>query len=241
MKAAVCAVCTPGLNELNRTAQQSGLVAYVGSNTNNHWLFADKISLLASSGQNLQHPRDQFAAMKDQARSKIRASSSSPLEPVLSIHCLAALTSVHVLCNYSIVSSSRTLRPSSPWGTRWIGHWRKTWSTVCTSAQHSQVVEEVMPHLCKQERKRPTPVRRRLSRIHTVPGRVIPGVCLGAGVGDKFTDSRSVVKPFRIPHPLYKCRLMFFQKTMSVHVSSNRQSRAIGRSVEISSVCIHKW
>jgi len=31
------------------------------------------------------------------------------------------------------------------------------------------------PHLCKQERKRQTPVRRRLSRIHAILGRVIPG------------------------------------------------------------------
>jgi len=30
-------------------------------------------------------------------------------------------------------------------------------------------------NLCKQERKRLTPVRRRLSQTHTVLGRVIPG------------------------------------------------------------------
>jgi len=35
--------------------------------------------------------------------------------------------------------------------------------------------KEAIPHLCKQERKRPTPVRRRLSRAHAVLGRVIPG------------------------------------------------------------------
>jgi len=32
-------------------------------------------------------------------------------------------------------------------------------------------------HLYKQERKRPTPVRRRLSRTQTLFGRVIPGEC----------------------------------------------------------------
>jgi len=35
-----------------------------------------------------------------------------------------------------------------------------------------------IPHLHKQERKRPTPVRRRLSRTQALLGRVIPGVCV---------------------------------------------------------------
>jgi len=50
-----------------------------------------------------------------------------------------------------------------------------TWSTVCSSAPHSQASEEAIPHLYKQERKRPTPVRRRLSRIQALLGRIIPG------------------------------------------------------------------
>ena len=33
-----------------------------------------------------------------------------------------------------------------------------TWLTACSSAPHSQTAEEAMPHLYKQERKRPTPV-----------------------------------------------------------------------------------
>jgi len=48
-------------------------------------------------------------------------------------------------------------------GGRWIGQWRTTLSTVC-SAPHSQAAEEALPNLYRQERKRPTPVRRRLSR-----------------------------------------------------------------------------
>jgi len=40
---------------------------------------------------------------------------------------------------------------------------------------HSQVAEKAIPHLYKQERKRPTAVRRRLSRTRAVLGRVIPG------------------------------------------------------------------
>jgi len=38
--------------------------------------------------------------------------------------------------------------------------------------------EEPIPHLYRQERKRPTPVRRRLSRNQALLGRVIPGVCV---------------------------------------------------------------
>jgi len=54
------------------------------------------------------------------------------------------------------VSSSRTVIPCTLWGGRWIGQWRTTWSTVCSSAPHSQAAEGTIPHLCKQERKRPT-------------------------------------------------------------------------------------
>jgi len=49
-----------------------------------------------------------------------------------------------VLSSHSVVSSSRTVRPCSPWGCRWIGHWRTTWSTVC-SAPNSQAAEEAIP------------------------------------------------------------------------------------------------
>ena len=63
------------------------------------------------------------------------------------------------LSSQSIVWSSRTVRPCS----RWIGHWRTTWSVVCSSAPHSQAAEGAILHLCRQERKRPTPVQRRLS------------------------------------------------------------------------------
>jgi len=46
----------------------------------------------------------------------------------------------------------------------------------CSSAPHSQVAEGAIPHLYKQEGKRPTPMRRRLSRTQALFGRVIPGV-----------------------------------------------------------------
>ena len=65
--------------------------------------------------------------------------------------------------------------PCSPWEGRWIGHWKTTWSRVCSSAPHSQAAEEAISHLYRQERKPPTPVRKRLSRTQALLGRVIPG------------------------------------------------------------------
>ena len=65
---------------------------------------------------------------------------------------------------WAVIQLSHRPEPSgraacSPWGVQWVGHWRTTWSTVCSSARHSQAEEEAIPHLCKQEQKRPTPVR----------------------------------------------------------------------------------
>ena len=50
-----------------------------------------------------------------------------------------------------------------------------TWPTVCSSAPHSRAAKEAIPHFYEQERKRPTPVRRRLSRTQAPLGRVAPG------------------------------------------------------------------
>jgi len=54
---------------------------------------------------------------------------------------------------------------------------------------HSQAAEGTIAHFCKQERKRPTPVRRRLSRIHPVFVRRV-----GTNVGDENTESRSALQ-----------------------------------------------
>jgi len=101
-------------------------------------------------------------------------SSSSSFERVVTVTAWVDKILGQLLSTHSIVSSSRTVRPCSPWGGRWIGHWKTTWSTVCSSAPHSQGAEEAIPHLYRQERKRPTPVPRRLSRSHAVLGRAIP-------------------------------------------------------------------
>ncbi|CAK8692920.1 unnamed protein product [Clavelina lepadiformis] len=50
-----------------------------------------------------------------------------------------------------------------------------TWSAVCSVAPHSHPDEGVSPHLCISERKRPTPVRRRLSLTQAGLARDIPG------------------------------------------------------------------
>ena len=89
-------------------------------------------------------------------------------ERVLSIHCLAALDlGARCWAAMRLSLSSSRVRPCSPWGP-WIGHWRLTWSTVCSSAPHSQAAEDATADLHRQERKRLTPVRRRLSRTQAV-------------------------------------------------------------------------
>ena len=50
-----------------------------------------------------------------------------------------------------------------------------TWSTVCSSAPHSQAAKEAIPYLYEQEKKHPTPMRRRLSRTQALLRRVVPG------------------------------------------------------------------
>ena len=124
---------------------------------------------------------------------------SSSFEPVVTIHCLAALdlrAGVEQPFNYSI-SSPRTARPRSSWGGRWIGQ-RTTRSTVCSSAPHSQAAEEDIRHLCKQQRKSPTPMRRRLNSDPCCSWQD-HSRRVDAGVGDERTDSRGVVQPLRIP------------------------------------------
>ena len=64
---------------------------------------------------------------------KLTQASSSSFEWVLQTTARPHWISGQVLNSHSIVSSFRTVRSCSPWGGRWIGHWRTTWSTVCSS------------------------------------------------------------------------------------------------------------
>jgi len=67
-------------------------------------------------------------------------------------------------------------RPCTLWSGRWIEQWKTIWSAVCFSGPHSKAADgAIYPHFCKQERKRPIPVRRRLRRTHAVLGMTIPG------------------------------------------------------------------
>ena len=76
----------------------------------------------------------------------------------------------------------RPEHPHSSYATGWIGHWKTTWSTVRSSTPHSRAAEEAIPNLIKQERKRPTPVRRRLT------GSKLFLRSVGAGVEDESVE-----------------------------------------------------
>ena len=62
-----------------------------------------------------------------------------------------------------------------PCGWWYMGQNVMIWSAVCSSAPHSLDAVEAMPHLCIDDRKRPTPVRRRFSRTQSGLGSPIPG------------------------------------------------------------------
>ena len=80
------------------------------------------------------------------------------------------------------VRSSKTVRPRAPCGARCIGHAVSTWSAVCSDAPHSQFGEGARPHLCMNERNRPTPVRRRLSLTQAARGKpILTGLALVSG------------------------------------------------------------
>ena len=80
--------------------------------------------------------------------------------------------------------------------------------------RHTQAAKEAVPHLYKQERKRPTLVWRRLSQTQALLGRAFRGV--GASVGDENAESCGVVQPLHIPlviHPLRRTYVVVARKT----------------------------
>ena len=72
------------------------------------------------------------------------------------------------------------------------------WPMVYSSAPHSQAVEGAIPHLRKQEKKRATPVRRRLGRTHAVLGRG-HSRRVNADAGDESRKYHGVLQPLSIP------------------------------------------
>jgi len=116
-----------------------------------------------------------------------------------------------VLSSYSVVSSSRTVRPYSPWGGRWIGQWRTTWSTVCSSAPHPQAAEEAI----LQEAETPDTGAQ---AVKPDPGSSWKGHSgeVGAGVGDENAKSCGVVRLLRIPlvlRPVRRTYVVFVRWT----------------------------
>ena len=82
-----------------------------------------------------------------------------------------------------LVSSSKTVRPIIPRGARFVGDVEIMWSAVCSLAPDSHFTEKARPHLCMDEPKRPTPVRKRLSLTQAVLVKLIPmGLLLTLGM-----------------------------------------------------------
>ena len=81
----------------------------------------------------------------------------------------------HVSDSHLAKVSFAVSRPQIRFRWRYMGHDVIIWCAVCSSAPHSQDAVEAMPHFCIDDRKRPTPVRRRLSRTQAVLGSPITG------------------------------------------------------------------
>ena len=112
---------------------------------------------------------------KDQGRGFI-------LLPPWPPNCLGQMLTVRDFSQH-LVSSSKTIRPNIPRGSRCMGHCEMMWSAVCSLAPHSQFARGARPHLYMDEQKRPTPERRRLSLTQAALGRPIPkGLELALGM-----------------------------------------------------------
>jgi len=75
-----------------------------------------------------------------------------------------------VYSSHSIVSSSRTVRPCSPWEGRWIGHWKTTMVNGLISCATLTSCRSGHTPFVQTGQKRPTPVWRWLSRTQAVCG-----------------------------------------------------------------------
>ena len=97
----------------------------------------------------------------------------------------------------------------------WLDIGGQLGSTVCSSAPHSYAAEEAIPHLYKQERKRPTPVRGLLCRTKALLVGVIPAGWAPV-LGMKVSESRKVVQPLHLPlviRPLRRTYVVIFRWT----------------------------
>ena len=87
--------------------------------------------------------------------------------------CLNQMLAVIKLSQH-LVLSSKTARPIIPQGAQCMGHIMIMWSAICSLAPRLHFAKEARSHLCMDEPKRRTPVRRRLSLIQAVLVKLIP-------------------------------------------------------------------
>ena len=117
--------------------------------------------------------------------------------------CLDQMLAVMELSQH-LVSSSKTVRPIIPRGAQCVGHVEIMWSAVCALAPHLHFAEGARPHLCMEETKRPTPVRRRLSLTQAVLVKLIPmGLVLTLGM---CTPSADMLLEYSVSHVKHVAR-----------------------------------
>ena len=113
-------------------------------------------------------------------------------------------------------------KPRIPFGWRYTGHDVIIWSAVCSSAPHSQDAVEAMPHLCINDRKRTTPVRRRFSRTQAGLVSPIPGG--RASTSSKNECRREVLSR----HPMFHLCSAHLAALVPSSLASLSSSRAAG-------------
>ena len=108
-----------------------------------------------------------------------------------------------------------------------FGWWYKRqdviiWDAVCSSAPHSQDAVEAMPHLCINDRKKPTPVWRRFIRTQAGLGSLIPGE--RASTSSKIACKRKELSR----HSMLHLWCAHFAALVPSSLASLRSSRAAG-------------
>jgi len=86
----------------------------------------------------MRSPKFQASTRISSWRDTTNISSFSSFERVGLIHCQAALDPGAGVGQPFDVTSSRTVRPRTSRGGRWIGQWRATWSAVCCTTLTSR-------------------------------------------------------------------------------------------------------
>ena len=89
------------------------------------------------------------------------------------LYCLDQMLAVMLFSQHQ-VSSSKTVRPRTPYGARCIGQAVRTWSAVCLEAPHSQFGEGARSHFCMDQWNLPTPVLKWLSLTQAAWSKPIP-------------------------------------------------------------------